>query len=125
MTQDNLKQQVLHSIKWVALGKAATQLIRWIITFWVIRLLTPEDYGEVAMADVLFGFFTLMLGSFITPSIIQAKELSTHTLKKLFGAIILVYCTFFIVQLSLADAVGRYYQSSNVADILSLNAWCF
>jgi len=122
---NNLKQQVLHSLKWVALGKIGTQIIRWLMTFWVIRLLMPEDYGFVAMADVFFGFLTLMIGSLFAPSIIQNKELSQQSLKQIFGMVLMVYSLFFALQLLLADTIGSYYQSDVVASILKVNAWCF
>ena len=126
MTQPTpLKQQVLHSLKWVALGKVATQIIRWIITFWVIRLLTPEDYGVVAMADVFFGFLTLIVSSLFAPGIIQNKNLTEVALKQTFGVIIVVYSTLFILQIFLADLAGAYYQSEVVPQILKVNAFCF
>lgn len=121
----NLKHQVMHSLKWVALGKVGTQIIRWLMTFWVIRLLMPEDYGFVAMADVFFGFLTLMIGSLFAPSIIQNKELSRQSLKQIFGMVLTIYSVFFSLQLLLADTIGSYYQSDVVASILKVNAWCF
>lgn len=115
----------MHSLKWVALGKIGTQIIRWLMTFWVIRLLMPEDYGVVAMADALFGFLTLIIGGLFTPSIIQAKELTDKILKQIFGAVLIVHSVVFLLQFLAADYVGEFYQSENVADILKLNAWCF
>mgnify|MGYP003624324272 CR=1 FL=1 len=119
------KHQILHSLKWVALGKITTQIIRWLMTFWVIRLLMPEDYGVVAMADALFGFLTLIIGGLFAPSIIQAKELTKKILKQIFGAVLLVHGAVFLLQFFSADLVGQFYQSENVASILKLNAWCF
>lgn len=122
---DSLKQQVLHSLKWVALGKSTTQMIRWLITFWVIRLLLPEDYGVVAMADIFFSFLTLFIGALFTPALIQTKDLTKDKLKQLFGMIIIVHVSLFFLQLTLADAIGAYFQSDIVASILKVNAWCF
>ncbi|WP_137673921.1 oligosaccharide flippase family protein [Agarivorans sp. Toyoura001] len=121
----NLKSQVLSSLKWVAMGKIVTQLLRWAMTFWVIRLLSPDDYGLVAMSDVLFGFLNLLLASLFTSSIIQEKNLTKQSLKQLFGAIILSHIGFFALQYSLADVAGSYYQSEVVSKILKVNAWCF
>jgi O-antigen/teichoic acid export membrane protein len=126
MTESShLKRQVLHSLKWVALGKITTQIIRWLMTFWVIRLLLPEDYGVVAMADVFFSFLTLFVGALFTPALIQTKVLTTLKLKQLFGMIIIVHSLLFALQLLLADAIGAYYQSEIVTSILKVNAWSF
>jgi len=124
-SNSNLKHQVVHSLKWVAIGKIATQLIKWMMTFWVIRLLAPEDYGVVVMADVIFGFLTLLTGALFAPSIIQAKELSQKMLQQIFGMTLIVHTAIFTLQMLFADSIGAFYQSENVASILKVNAWCF
>lgn len=121
----DFKHQVIHSLKWVALGKVATQIIRWVMTFWVIRLLVPEDYGVVAMADVFFSFLTLLVGALFTPALIQNRDLNRQTLKQTFGMILIVHGALFALQLLIADYIGIYYQSELVASILKVNAWCF
>ncbi|MEY8213665.1 MAG: lipopolysaccharide biosynthesis protein [Colwellia sp.] len=121
----NLKQQVLHSLKWVVLGKVASQIIRWAMTFWVIRLLLPEDYGVVAMADIFAGFLALFIGGLFAPAIIQTKELSQTMLKQMFGIIIIVYSAMFLVQYNLAGIVGEFYKSEHVTSILKVSAWLF
>ena len=80
--QAQLKNQVLSSLKWVAMGKIVTQMLRWAMTFWVIRILSPDDYGMVAMSAVLFGFLNIVLTSLFTASIIQQKDLSQAELYK-------------------------------------------
>ncbi|MGB1262266.1 MAG: oligosaccharide flippase family protein [Cognaticolwellia sp.] len=121
----NIKQQVLHSLKWVALGKVLTQIIRWAMTFWVIRLLLPEDYGVVAMADIVSGLLALLIGGIFTPAIIQTRELTLKMRKQMLGLIIIVYSALFFIQMSLADAIGAFYQSEHVASILKVSAWLF
>lgn len=121
----NLKQQVLHSLKWVTLGKIASQTIRWAMTFWVIRLLLPEDYGVVIIADMFAGFLALFLGGLFTPAIIQAKELSQTMLKQMFGLIVILYGAMFLMQYNLAEVVGEFYQSEHVTSILKVSAWTF
>jgi len=125
MSSHKLTQQVVHSLKWTVLGKVFTQAIRWVVTFWVIRLLSPDDYGLVAMADVFYSFILLFMGGLFTPYLIQSKEVSTELLKKTFGMIIIVHTLAFILQYSLADTVADYYNSEKVAEILKINAWCF
>ncbi|MEY8215641.1 MAG: lipopolysaccharide biosynthesis protein [Colwellia sp.] len=121
----NLKQQVIHSLKWVALGKIASQIVRWAMTFWVIRLLLPEDYGVVAMADIFAGFLAWFLVGLFAPAIIQTKVLSQTMLKQMFGLIIIVHSAMFLVQYNLADVVGQFYNSEHVTSILKVTAWLF
>ncbi len=125
MEADKLKHAVLHSLKWVAAGKILTQLVRWVITFWVIRLLTPEDYGLVAMADVLLSLLLLITGSLFSPGIVQAKHIDNLTLKRIFGGILLVHTSIFLIQFFSAGLMADFYGAEEVESILKVSAISF
>ena len=122
MSDSSLKTKVMHSLKWVALGKVFTQAVRWLTTFWVIRLLMPEDYALVAMADVFSGFLTLIAGAMFNSSIIRDRQLTHESLRNIFGLIIVFHLFFFTLQLALAVPLGIYYEEPRVSDILVINA---
>ena len=48
----SLRNEVLHSLKWLAGARFAGQLVAWAITIVVIRILKPSDYGLMAIAQV-------------------------------------------------------------------------
>src|SRR5262249_1341511 len=89
MTRDNgPRPALLNALYWVAGGRFVGQLISWLITIWVIRILTPNDYALMAMAGVFIGACALVdelgLGSMIT----RAKELDETSLRKAFGIVL-------------------------------------
>ncbi|WP_371375759.1 oligosaccharide flippase family protein [Thalassotalea aquiviva] len=121
----NLKHQVLHSLKWVTACKITSQVYSWLITFWVIRLLMPEDYGIVVMADIFFSFLLLTAGSFFGPIIIQKQTIEREEMRKLFGMIVCVYSGLFLLQFFLASSIARYFNSEQVGFVLKATAICF
>lgn len=126
MSDNNaLKSKVLHSLKWVALGRATTQTLRWILTFWVIRILTPEDYGIVALADILFSLLMTIASTIAISPLIQAKTLERSAISSYFGVTLSIYSLLFCCQYLLADTVANLYNNIHVADVLKVNAWCF
>jgi O-antigen/teichoic acid export membrane protein len=126
MTDDKaLKKKVLHSLKWVALGKATTQTLRWILTFWVIRILTPEDYGIVAIADILFSLLMTIAATIAISPLIQAKQLEKSAISSYFGVTLTIYSLLFCCQFLLADSIAALYNNAAVAEVLKVNAWCF
>jgi len=126
MSDNNaLKSKVLHSLKWVALGRATTQTLRWILTFWVIRILTPEDYGIVALADILFSLLMTIASTIAISPLIQAKTLERSAISSYFGVTLGIYSLLFCSQYLLADTVAGLYNNAYVADVLKVNAWCF
>lgn len=126
MTDDKaLKYKVLHSLKWVALGKVTTQTLRWILTFWVIRILTPEDYGIVAIADILFSLLMTIATTIAVSPLIQARQLQQKAISSYFGVTLIIYSLLFACQMLLADSIAALYNSPAVAEVLKINAWCF
>ena len=61
----NLKSQVIGALRWTAAGRLAGQLGTWVVTIYVIRLLSPEDYGLMGIAAVLMGLAALNKWRFV------------------------------------------------------------
>jgi O-antigen/teichoic acid export membrane protein len=120
LTNKDLKGEVLQSIKWVAAGRATTQMVSWITTFWVIRLLTPDDYGVVTLAMVVSGLILMLIDRLFLPVIVKDKELDENKLKQLLGLLFTVITLVCISQFLFADYIGQYYNSEIVADILKV-----
>jgi O-antigen/teichoic acid export membrane protein len=120
LTNKDLKGEVLQSIKWIAAGRATTQVVSWLTTFWVIRLLTPEDYGVVTLAVVVSGLILMLIETLFLPVIVKDKVFDDNKLQQLLGllcAVIIVVC---VSQFLFADYVGQYYNSEIVANILKI-----
>ena len=66
-----VREQVLTGLKWTAGGKLGAQVITWVITLIVMRLLTPEDYGLLAMASVFVAFMLMLSEAGLGPALIQ------------------------------------------------------
>ena len=55
-----MRKQILSGLKWTAGAKFCGQIITWGITLIVMRLLTPDDYGLLAMASVFIAFMLMI-----------------------------------------------------------------
>ena len=52
----SLRAQVISGFRWVAGMRLISQVFAWAVTIVVIRLLSPVDYGLLAMATVFIEF---------------------------------------------------------------------
>lgn len=85
----SIRIQVLAGLKWTVLGRLASQLVTWAITIYVIRLLSPEDYGLMALAAIFSALFTLIAEIGLGPTLVQTKDLSPQRIRQIFGLIVL------------------------------------
>lgn len=98
------------SIKKAALinfiSKYSNIVIQLIINSVLARLLTPDDYGIVAIITVFISFFTMMADMGIGPAIIQHKDLNKRQISDIF------IFTFFVAIIISIGFIGFSYPLS-------------
>lgn len=93
----SLRSQVLSALKWTVIGRASTQLLSWVITIVVMRLLAPDDYGLIAMATLFSGLFAVVAEIGMGSSIIQSKDVSSTQIRQVYGVVILSNLAIFLL----------------------------
>lgn len=75
----SLKQTVFSGVFWRSGGQVINQIVQLVISVILARLLTPEDYGLVAMAGVFISFAALFGELGLSVALIQRKDITaTH-----------------------------------------------
>jgi PST family polysaccharide transporter len=76
----DLKANVTSGLCWSAAGRVVQQIIQFGISVVLARLLSPKEYGLMAMAMVFTGFAGMLAEAGFNTAIVQRKELKeTHT----------------------------------------------
>ena len=110
-----LGQQVIKGLKVGALLRLAAQLFTWLNTLILIRLLTPDDYGLMAMTMAFIGIFALMGDFGIGKAIIQAQDLSKSQLRQAFTINIISCLSFFCLFVAVAPVIADFFDEPRVA----------
>lgn len=74
---------------WLTAFSFATQAVSWIATIVVARLLSPDDYGLMAMAVVITGYVKVFYELGVGAAVIQRPHVSDQELSSLFWALLL------------------------------------
>src|SRR5712691_6392620 len=74
----DVRTKVLIALRWTTMSKLLGQVVSWTVTLYVIRILSPEDYGLMAMATVPIAFFYLLNTAGLDAVLVQKQELSGH-----------------------------------------------
>ena len=119
----NLTAQVRSALKWVAGARSAAQLVTWSITLLVIRILSPEDYGLIAMANVLIGLTNLLNELGLVPALIQVKEISEDLVKQVFGYILLSNLALFLAVFLVAPWFAWFFDNPALTALVRVLAF--
>lgn len=105
----NIGDKVVSGFRWLAAGRLAGQAVTWIITIFVIRILSPEDFGLMAMATVVIGFLALFDELGMGSALIQQEEFDDKQVAQVFGLVIVINIAAFILLVSVAPLIADFF----------------
>lgn len=108
----NIKQELTSGIFYIAIAKYSGIAVQLAITAILARLLSPTDFGTVAVATVIISFFNILSDIGIGPAIIQNKDLTNDDLSHIFSLTlytgIILSSLFFLC----AQPIAHYYENN-------------
>ncbi|WP_294318749.1 lipopolysaccharide biosynthesis protein [uncultured Sphingomonas sp.] len=119
---DSLRKQVRRAVIWRSGSQIVGQIVSWASTFLVIRLLTPGDYGLVAMTGVVLLLLNMLNGHGLANALIQHGEVSAREQRQVFGMLLLLNIVLGGLQFLFAPLAAAYYHEPFVADLLRVQA---
>ncbi len=108
---DSIKTQMTVGIFFTAIAKYSNIFISLIVTAILARILSPEEFGIVAIATVIIVFFNMLTEIGIGPAIIQNKELNNDDLSNIFSFTIWFGLVLTIIFVLLAKPISIYYKT--------------
>ena len=115
-------KRILAGFGWTAGGRFLGQLVAWGVSIVVIRILSPDDYGLLAMATVLTGFVALFSELGLGWAVVHAREVDATTLRKVFGLIILVNGALTALAFGVAPLVASFFGEQRLTELIRVIA---
>lgn len=117
------KKDFLSGTFYIGIAKYAGILCQIVITAVLARLLTPEDYGVIAIAMVFIALFNTLSDIGIGVAVIQRKDFSNSDLDHLFSLNIYIGLVLSLILFVSSGAISRFYDTEQllyVCELLSL-----
>jgi teichuronic acid exporter len=113
-----MREQVMSALRWTIGARLTAQVIAWAITLVVIRILSPTDYGLLAMASVFIGFLTMFSEFGLGSAVVQRTEIDIATLRRTFGVIVAVHFLLAGLAFGAAPIIADFFAEPRVAPIV-------
>ena len=114
----SFSNKVLKGFLWLGTGTFLGQLISWLATIIIIRLLSPSDYGLLAMAGTFIALLTMISELGMGASIIQAPKISEDEIQKIFGIVIVTNVLAWAICHLAAPAIALFYNERQLVSII-------
>lgn len=81
----SIKKQLVSGVAYTAVAKYAGVAVQLVVAGILGRLLSPDDFGTVAIVTVIISFFAIFCDIGIGPAVIQNKDLSKKEIDHIFS----------------------------------------
>lgn len=115
-----IRSKVMSALRWSAAARFLGQAVSWGITIMVIRLLSPADYGLMAMAMVLVSFLVLLNTLGLDAVLVQDKDIDEQMTRQIFGVVIVINVFFFALLFFSAEAIATFYGDAALTLIMQV-----
>ncbi|MED3989017.1 lipopolysaccharide biosynthesis protein [Priestia aryabhattai] len=120
MKKVNLYTELKNGIIIIAIGKYSNLIIQFIILGILSRLLTPDDFGIVAIINVFLVFFSMLIDLGIGPAIIQNKTLTEQQINRIFTFTVLLSILLSVLFGTIARPIALFYDNEDLVEVFIL-----
>ena len=113
-----MRNQIARSVFWMVWSRGGIQVLSLASTIVVARLLTPSDYGLMALAGIWTGALTMLADIGLGGAIVQFQDLDERELNVCFWMTMAVAWAVYCALYAVAPAIAVWFDSPRLADVL-------
>lgn len=112
------KNKVISSLIWKFLERGGVQGVQFVLSIILARLVTPEDYGVIAILLVFIQIATVFIQSGFNTALIQKKESDDLDFSSIFYLSFFVAGILYVLLFFASPFVAKFYQSELLIKLL-------
>jgi teichuronic acid exporter len=119
----SIRQNFFSGVFWTGIGKYSNYFIQILLTVILARLLTPSDFGLIAMVLVYNGFIDTITEGGISSAVVQKKELTNNQLSSSFWFSLFIGVGFVVLTFFISEYLEAFFEMNDLAIVA--NVLCF
>lgn len=123
--RDRLDHAFVRGVAWTAVVKWASQILAWATTLIVARILTPDDYGIIALGTVYLGAVTLLSEFGIGSAIVMLRDLGPTQVAQIGGFAWMTGMAGFLISIIAAFPLGAFFDSPALPAVIIVMSTSF
>lgn len=124
MVDTSLKSKTTKGVFWSAIERFSVQGVQFLLTIIIARLITPSDYGLIAMLNIFLAIAQVFIDSGFSNALIQKRKRSAKDFSTVFYFnIVIGFCVYCFLFIS-SPYIALFYdepQLDLVAKVIGLN----
>ena len=121
----DLKKKSSKALAWDLSGKFINQGVTFVISIFLARLLSPEDFGLLAMATVFIGLTSIFMDFGLSSALVQKKNTTDEQLSTVFYLNFAIGSVLMIIMYFCSGLVADYYNNTEIINIVKVLSLLF
>lgn len=118
------KSLIIKSLLWKYFERLGTQIISFVVSVILARLLTPDHYGAIALIMIFINVCNVIIDGGLNTALIQKKQADDLDFSTIFYSSLLISVLLYCILFFVAPYIAEFYAMpilSNVIRILGIN----
>lgn len=121
----NLKEQAFSAVRWTAVSAATGAIVQLLQVVMLTRILTPADYGVMAIVAAVLSFPWTLNGTGLNSAFIHRRDVTEGERSSLFWAGVILALALGLVVLASAPLIAWAYGDARLLPLLALSSVTF
>lgn len=113
--KERLKSSAVKGVIWTGMTKLLGQSISWFSTIFILRILSPDDYGLMGMATVFLSLVQHLNEMGLGAAIVHEEKLTRKDLSTIFWFNLAIGIGFYLMIFSMAPFIAMFFQNEKIA----------
>lgn len=120
--KENLKKKAQKGVFWSMIDNIGSQSIQFIFAIIIARLLTPEDYGIIAMPTVFIALSQCFVNSGFSGAIVRKHDIKKEDLSTAFLFSVSLGIIFYLILFISSPLIASFYKQPILTELLRVTA---
>lgn len=122
MKENNMRKTVLGGMFWKFGERMLTQGVSFVVSLVLARILTPNDYGVIALAMTFMSLAAVFINSGFATALIQKKDADSTDFSTIFYCSLLCSVLIYLILFVAAPAIAAFYSTPELVKVLRVMA---
>ena len=112
------KEKVFSNLIWRFLERSGAQLVALIVSVVLARILSPEDYGTIALITVFINILNVFVDSGLGSALIQKKDADNTDFSTVFYTNVIFCIALYILMFVISPFLAEFYSRPELVPII-------
>lgn len=112
------KRTIIASLFWKFFERISTQLIQFVVSIILARILSPKDFGLVALVTIFIAIATVFVQSGLNTALIQKKNADDIDFSSVFYASTVLALAIYTLLFLTAPIIARFYENEALIPVI-------